>query len=108
MKESLRKAGVPAVKAVWVSEAGCGRMWVVTSIEQKYAGHATQAANLAVQCQAGGMMNRYSVVVDDDIDPTNEAQVIWAISTLGDFPPKVEPSAALLDATRRKWASLFD
>ena len=101
IKESLRKAGVPAVKGVWVSEAGGGRMWVVTSIEQKYAGHAAQAANLAVQCQAGALMNRYSIVVDEDIDPTNNDDVIWALSTRSD-------PATDIDIVRQCWSNPLD
>jgi 4-hydroxy-3-polyprenylbenzoate decarboxylase len=158
VKGALRKAGVPGVKGVWVSEAGASRMWVVTSIQQQYAGHATQAATVAVQCQAGGLMNRYSIVVDDDIDPSNSEDVIWAISTrsdpatdidilrqcwsnpldpmissaekagkrlwnsraiinacrpwdrlqANDFPPVAEATPALLQATKKKWAWLFE
>jgi UbiD family decarboxylase len=158
VKGALRKAGIPGVKGVWVSEAGASRMWVVTSIQQQYAGHAAQAASVAVQCQAGGLMNRYSIVVDDDIDPSNIEDVIWAISTRSDpatdidilrhcwsnpldpmissaekdrkrlwnsraiinacrpwdriqahdFPPVAEATPALLEATRKKWAWLFE
>ncbi len=158
VKESLRKAGIPGVKGVWLSEAGASRMWVVTSIQQRYAGHAAQAATVAAQCQAGGLMNRYSIVVDDDIDPSNMEDVIWAISTrsdpatdidilrqcwsnpldpmissaekdkkrlwnsraiinacrpwdrlqANDFPPVAEATPALLQATKKKWAWLFE
>ncbi len=82
--ETLHRAGVPAVKGVWLALAGCGRMWIVTSISQKYAGHASAAAAIACTCQAGGLMARYSIVVDDDIDPTNNDDVIWALSTRSD------------------------
>jgi UbiD family decarboxylase len=158
VKGSLRKAGIPGVKGVWVSEAGASRMWVVTSIQQQYAGHAVQAATVAAQCQAGALMNRYSIVVDDDIDPSNSEDVIWAISTrsdpatdidilrhcwsnpldpmissaekqakrfwnsraiinacrpwdrlqANDFPPVAEATPALLQATKKKWAWLFE
>jgi UbiD family decarboxylase len=101
IKESLRKAGVPGVKGVWVSEAGGNRMWVVTSIEQKYAGHAAQAANLAVQGGVGGLMNRYSIVVDEDIDPSNNDDVIWALSTRSD-------PATDVDIVRQCWSNPLD
>jgi UbiD family decarboxylase len=84
IKEALRKAGIPAIKAVWVCEAGGGRMWVVTSLAQKYAGHASRAAAIAVSCQAGAMAARCSIVVDDDIDPSSHDDVIWALSTRSD------------------------
>ena len=101
IKESLRKAGIPGVKGVWVSEAGASRGWVVTSIEQKYAGHAVPAANVAVQCQVGGLMNRYSIVVDQDIDPSNNDDVIWALSTRSD-------PATDIDIVRRCWSNPLD
>ena len=81
IKEALSKAGVPDVKSVWVAEAGGGRMWIVTSIKQRYAGHAAQAAAIACNCQAGALMSKYSIVVDDDIDPSKMDEVIWAICT---------------------------
>jgi len=84
IKEALRKAGVPGVKNVWVSEASSSRGWIVTSIAQKYAGHAVQAATIAAFCQAGVEMSRYSIVVDDDIDPTNPDDVIWAMTMRSD------------------------
>jgi len=101
VKGALRKAGIPGVKGVWVSEAGASRMWVVTSIQQQYAGHAMQAATVAVQCQAGGLMNRYSIVVDDDIDPSNNEDVIWAISTRSD-------PATDIEILRQCWSNALD
>jgi UbiD family decarboxylase len=101
IKETLRKAGVPAVRGVWVSEAGGGRMWIVTSITQKYAGHASQAAAIACNCQAGGLMARYSIVVDDDIDPSNNDEVIWALSTRSD-------PAQDIDILRHGWSNPLD
>jgi UbiD family decarboxylase len=97
IKEALRKAGVPGVKGVWVSELGGSRSWVVTSIEQKYAGHAAQAAHVAVQTQFGGLMNRFSIVVDDDIDPSNNDDVIWALCT------RTDP-ATDIDIVRHCWS----
>jgi UbiD family decarboxylase len=101
IKEMLRKTGIPAVKAVWVSEAGGGRMWIVTSIKQQYAGHAAQAAAIACSCQAGGLMARYSIVVDDDIDPSNNNDVIWALSTRSD-------PATRIDVLRECWTNPLD
>jgi 4-hydroxy-3-polyprenylbenzoate decarboxylase len=101
IKESLRKAGIPAVKAVWVCEAGCGRMWIVTSIRQQYAGHAKQAAVIAALCQPGALMNRYSIVVDEDIDPSSHDDVIWALST------RSEP-ATDIDIIRECWSNPLD
>jgi UbiD family decarboxylase len=99
--EALRKAGVPAIKGVWESVPGCGLMWVVTSVAQQYAGHAGQAAAIAVNCSAGGSNARYSIVVDDDIDPTNTDDVIWALSTRSD-------PATDIDIVRQTWTNSLD
>ena len=53
----------------------------IVSIEQKFTGHARQAGLIASQCQAALYANRYTIVVDDDIDPTNTFQVLWALCT---------------------------
>jgi hypothetical protein len=38
-----------------------------------------QVMALAAQCTAGAYFGKYVIVVDDDIDPTNIGQVLWAI-----------------------------
>jgi UbiD family decarboxylase len=82
VKESLVKDGIPDVKGVWYHEAAGVNFFVVVSIRQRYPGHARQAAYVAAQCQAAGNhLGRYVVVVDDDIDPANLDEVIWAIGT---------------------------
>ena len=82
VKESLVKDGVPDVKGVWYHEAAGVNFFVVVSIKQRYPGHARQAAHVASQCQAAAChLGRYVVVVDEDIDPSNLEEVIWAIGT---------------------------
>src|SRR5262249_1428988 len=46
-----------------------------------YGGHAKQAGMIASQCHAGAYANRVVVVVDEDIDPADMDQVVWAICT---------------------------
>jgi len=101
IKEALRKAGIPGVKSVWVPAASGGRLWIVTSITQQYAGHAAQAAGIAALCQPGALMARYSIVVDDDIDPSNNDDVIWALSTRSD-------PATDIDILRQCWSNPLD
>jgi len=82
VKESLVKDGIPDVKGVWYHEAAGVNFFVVVSIRQRFPGHARQAGFMAAQCQAAGNhLGRYVVVVDDDIDPTDLNEVIWAIGT---------------------------
>jgi UbiD family decarboxylase len=82
VKESLVKDGIPDVRGVWYHESAGVNFFVVVSIRQRYPGHARQAAYVTSQCQAAGNhLGRYVVVVDDDIDPSNLDEVIWAIGT---------------------------
>lgn len=84
LMNAMEAAGLPGLRGAWIHEAGGSRCFTAVSIEQRYPGHASQAAALAGACQAGALMNKYVVVVDEDIDPTDLSQVIWALSTRSD------------------------
>ena len=84
LMDALVAAGVPDVKAVWAHEIGGARMFNVVAIRQRYAGHARQAGHILSQCGVGAYMSRYSVVVDEDIDPANLQEVMWAVATRTD------------------------
>lgn len=75
----LEKSGIPGIRGVWCHELGCGMLFNVISIEQLYGGHSRQVGLMASQypTEAG----RYTIVVEEDIDPSNLDQVIWAIVT---------------------------
>ena len=75
---------VPGVKGVW-SPREFGGPATVISLEQKYGGHAKQAALMALAHM--GYMHKYIIVVDDDIDPSNIREVLWAIGL------RAEPAA---------------
>ena len=99
--DSLEGAGIPDVTGVWVHQAGAGRTFVVVAIKQRYFGHANQAGLVASQVNPTGYVGRYVVVVDDDIDPTDMHDVIWAMGTRTD--PKTD--FTVLD---RNWSSRLD
>ena len=84
LMDALAAAGVPDVQAVWAHEIGGARMFNVVSIKQRYAGHARQAGHILSQCGVGAYMSRWSVVVDEDIDPANLQEVMWAVATRTD------------------------
>jgi UbiD family decarboxylase len=84
LTDALAAAGVPDVKAVWAHEIGGARMFNVVAIKQRYPGHARQAGHILSQCGVGAYMSRYSVVVDEDIDPSNLQEVMWAVATRTD------------------------
>ncbi len=97
----LEAAGVPEVKGVWSHAAGGSRLWLTVSIKQMYAGHAKQAGLIASQCHAGAYVNRFVVVVDDDIDPADMDKVIWAMCTR--FDPREG-----MEILRGCWSSALD
>ena len=73
------------VRVVWCfcggSAAGGGAPFVVVSVKQRYNGHAQQAALAALACRAGNYHGRFIVVVDEDVDPSDLGEVVWAMST---------------------------
>jgi UbiD family decarboxylase len=82
VKESLVKDGLPDVRGVWFHEVAGVNFFAAVSIKQRFPGHARQAAYMTAQCQAAaGHLGRYVVVVDEDIDPSNLTDVIWAMGT---------------------------
>jgi len=99
--DELVATGVAGVKGAWAHEAGGGRLFVAVALEQRYAGHARQVGFLASQLPAAAYMNRYVVVVDDDIDPSDLDQVIWAMST------RTDP-ATDIEILHRSWGSKLD
>jgi len=88
--DRVEKAGLPNVKGVWSLESGIGSLFNVISIKQAYPGHSRQALFLASQSLGGAYNGRFVVVVDEDIDPTSEFDVLWAMSTRCDPETAVE------------------
>lgn len=101
MWDELEKAGVPGIQGVWLHEVGGGRLFNVVAIKQLYPGHARQVGALASQVRTGVYIGRYTVVVDEDIDPTNLGDVVWAIAT------RCDPERSI-DIVRRSRSSSAD
>jgi UbiD family decarboxylase len=101
LRDDLEKAGIPDVVAAWQHEVGGSRLFTVVAIKQRYAGHARQTLHVASQCHAGAYAGRYVVVVDEDIDPTNLEEVIWAVCTRSD-------PATSIDIIQRAWSTPLD
>jgi len=79
--DALERAGVPDIKGVWCHEVGGSFLFNVISIKQRYPGHAKQAALIASQCREGVSVGRFIITVDEDIDPANLEEVVWAMCT---------------------------
>ncbi len=91
----LEAAGVTDVVGAWQHVA---QLMTVIAIRQRYAGHAKRAGLIAA---AQSYMGRMVVTVDDDVDPSNLADVMWAIAT------RCEP-AEQVDIVKSAWSSALD
>jgi UbiD family decarboxylase len=82
--DDLEAAGVPGVKGVWKLPGGGARFINIIAIEQMHAGHAKMAGLVAAGCGSSTYLGRIIIIVDDDIDITNPAEVMWAVATRWD------------------------
>jgi 4-hydroxy-3-polyprenylbenzoate decarboxylase len=74
---------------------------VIVSLKQQYAGHSAQVLALTAQCPAAAYYTKWIIAVDDDVDPTDFNQVMWALST------RCNPSDDL-DILRNTWSTGLD
>lgn len=81
MWDQMEQHGIPEVRGVWCHSSAV-RYLTVVSVKQMYAGHSKAAGIVASQLP--GASSRYVIVVDDDIDPTNIDEVLWAVGTRTD------------------------
>ncbi|WP_297296171.1 UbiD family decarboxylase [uncultured Methylovirgula sp.] len=92
---NLEALGISDVTGVWQHVS---QLMTVVALKQRYAGHAKRAGLVAA---ANSYMGRVVVVVDEDIDPSNLADVMWAVTT------RAEPSESV-DIIRNGWSSALD
>jgi phenylphosphate carboxylase beta subunit len=76
----LKNMGIPGIKSVYGPPASAGRFLVIISVEQMYPGHSTQVGLAAFATHTGNYGLKTVILVDDDIDPENMDQVIYALS----------------------------
>ena len=93
--QNLEAAGVTDVVGAWQHVS---QLVTVVALRQRYDGHAKRAALIAA---AHSYMARLVVVVDEDVDPANLGDVMWAVAT------RCEPSEQI-DIVRNAWSSALD
>jgi 4-hydroxy-3-polyprenylbenzoate decarboxylase len=100
--DDLDRIGVPGVVAAYSHPAAAsGWGMVVVSMQQKYAGHSAQVLALTAQCPAAAYYTKWVVVVDEDVDPSDFNDVLWALST------RCHPSEDI-DILRNTWSTGLD
>jgi 4-hydroxy-3-polyprenylbenzoate decarboxylase len=93
--QNLEAGGVTDVVGAWQHVS---QLMTVVALKQRYDGHAKRVALVAA---AHSYMARLVVVVDDDVDPSNLNDVMWAVAT------RCEP-AEQVDIVRKAWSSALD
>ena len=93
--QSIRRMDLQGVKKI-------GRMgpFVVVSMTPRYPGHARRVADF-VMSGVGARPPKYVLIVDEDIDPSNQRDVLWALSSRVD----AEESVYLV---KNRWGSPTD
>ena len=95
--DHLEQSGIAGIESVWCH---CHTLMVVICLQQRYSGHAMHALTAAAGMFTGASMYRYYVAVDDDIDPADLKQVIWAMCT------RVDPAESV--QVVKSWTSDLD
>ncbi len=100
--DDFDKLGIPGIQGVYCHPAAAGGFGMTAiSLEQRYAGHAAQALALAAQVPGGAYYTKWIIAVDEDVDPTDTNQVIWAMSS------RCNPIEDI-DLLRNTWSTWLD
>src|SRR4051795_11555933 len=100
--DNLDRIGVSGVVGAYAHPAAAsGWGMAVVSMQQQYAGHAAQVLALTAQCPAAAYYTKWIIAVDEDVDPTDINDVLWALST------RCHP-AEDLDILRNTWSTGLD
>jgi len=100
--DDFDKLGIPGIVGVYSHPAAAGGFGMtVISLEQRYAGHAAQALALAAQGPGGAYYTKWIIAVDEDVDPTDTDQVIWAMAS------RCNPIDDI-DVLRSTWSTWLD
>ena len=98
----FEKLGVPGIQGVYSHPAAAGGFGMtVVSLEQRYPGHVAQVLALAAQVPGGAYFTKWIIAVDEDVDPTDMDQVIWAMAT------RCNPVDAI-EILRNTWSTGLD
>ncbi len=90
---------VPGIQGLWISSEARSGIMIIVAIKQLYPGHAKQVAIAATG--SNDRLNRWVIVVDDDIDPSNIGEVLWALGT------RCDPATAI-DVIDNCWGMRSD
>lgn len=92
---------IPGIQSAYLLDEPLAGKMAVISIKQMYIGHAKQVALAAAGNKSIAYLCKYVIVVDEDIDPSDIKQVLWALCS------RCEPEEDI-DILRKCWGSALD
>jgi 4-hydroxy-3-polyprenylbenzoate decarboxylase len=96
VREELEGLGIPGIKGINHKYSR-----TIVSLQQSYPGHAMRAALGSMGGGAGGYHGKMVIVVDDDINPHNLEEVLWALAS------RCDPEKSI-DICRGTWSYGID
>ena len=78
--EVMRTITLPGIKAVHITEGGCGVLHCVVAVDKLYEGFGKMVGMAVLGCPSGRHFKQVTVV-DQDVDPFDPLAVEWAIAT---------------------------
>ena len=100
--DDLDRLGIPGIKGVYAHPAAAaGFGMTVVSLQQRYAGHVPQVLALVAQCPGGAYFSKWIIAVDEDVNPMEIDEVIWAMAT------RCNPVEDI-DILRETWSTWLD
>ena len=75
----LQNMKIPGIMGVYGPPAAAGRMLAIIQLKQMYHGHSTQVGLAAFATNTGNYGLKTVILVDEDIDPENMEQVMYAL-----------------------------
>jgi 4-hydroxy-3-polyprenylbenzoate decarboxylase len=76
----LQNMKIPGIMGVYGPPAAAGRMLAIIQVKQMYHGHSTQVGLAAFASVTGNYGLKTVILVDEDIDPENMDQVMYALA----------------------------
>ncbi|MFC1962479.1 UbiD family decarboxylase domain-containing protein [Chloroflexota bacterium] len=73
----MEVAGITGIRGVYIPPFAPGKLGII-SLKQQFHGHAKKAGLVAA---ANSYTTTFRILVDDDIDPSNIEDVLWAVVT---------------------------
>lgn len=80
MWQQLEAMNIEGLESVYYYPGSTGRFICVASIDTQKHGHSTQVGTAMVSTKTGEYGLKTAIVVDDDVNPANIEEVLWALS----------------------------